>query len=241
MWNFYYLNDIRMKKLLEWWRLWTLLSALMFFMMCWMFVYAVSWDPTSSSLKFTSWKTSNNGNVLTAADWDNLMTKLDVFTVPQGAIVAFYDRTTCPTWWKKFDDAAGRFLMGQSSSYVAQGWNAKIYLKKQELPQHQHYIRMAPQGDFWDDSNARPVVVDWDTRKFPAVWQGMSNHNWEGGCYDYVNGDWSMKCASDPAANTFTNNWKYGVKTSPDIDGVYDQKQVDIMNPYLQVLFCQKL
>ena len=208
-------------------------------MTCCVFVYA---QTKVVGGKYTQTRsTSKMGNILTATGWDLLMNELDNDAIPDGAVMAF-NLTECPEGWTPYERAVGKFILGLDNWNPWDIWgNKEVLLQSKNLPAHQHFIRMAPQGKFWENAHTRPVVVDWNTRKFPLAWKEMSNHNWEGDCYESVGEDWSMKCASDPADNHFTDNWKYGVKTSPDIAGVDDQKQVDIMNPYVKLLYCIKV
>lgn len=82
-----------MKKFLSGWKLWTTLSALIFFATFGLVVYAQS--STISGI-FDKYKTSSIWNKLEANDWDNLMNdlnglvdNLNKFEIPEWAVMAF--------------------------------------------------------------------------------------------------------------------------------------------------------
>lgn len=203
-----------MKKALESWKLWTLLSALIFIMTCGLMTYAAT-----GGTKFSTWKVSIDWGKLTSLNWNSLMENLDSQTVPQGAIVAFVGRTICPDGWTRYSDADGRFLMWASSSIWSKWWTNSIALVESNLPSHSHYIRYGwSADDYWDNANRRAVVVDWSTNKYP-----WSNNGTKTAI------DW----------NTTENIWRYTVSTS-SVWNWYYWSSIDITNPYVKVLFCKK-
>lgn len=124
-----------MKKSLESWKLWTILSALIFVMTFWLVVYAA----TTVSRDFTQWKTGNMWNTLTSTDWNNLMDSLNSWTVPAGAIMAF-NSTSCPEWWQRYSKADWKFLMWANAGFWEVWWTSSITLTLGQIPQHQHRL-----------------------------------------------------------------------------------------------------
>ncbi len=223
-----------MKKAIHSWKIWTILSAIIFFLTCWLAVFAASSLTKNSS--YTERQTTSSDKVLDESEWNILMDKLQYDAIPAWAIMAFADRTSCPDWWVRYTDADWRFLMGSSYDFWKAWGNSLVTLTVNNIPPHQHYIRFSSVGNFWDNSNTRPIVVDRETNKFPTAWKDMTNES-NNLCFEEIKRDWDMKCASQQNGNT---NWKYGVRTSPDIVWVSETKSVNILNPYVRVLYCRK-
>lgn len=132
-----------MKKFLSGWKLWTTLSALIFFATFGLVVYAQS--STISGI-FDKYKTSSIWNKLEANDWDNLMNdlnglvdNLNKFEIPEWAVMAF--EWSCPEWWTEYTHAQWRFILWAGGGYSiwSQWWESQNYLTIGQLPPHSFY------------------------------------------------------------------------------------------------------
>lgn len=211
-------------------------------MTCCVFVYA---QTKVVGGKYTSTRsTSKMGNILTATGWDLLMNELDNDAIPDGAVMAF-NLTECPEGWTPYERAVGKFILGLDNWNPWDIWgNKEVLLQSNNLPAHQHFIRMGVQGGFWGNGNTRPVVVDWHSAKYPRVWNGLDPYNNEDNIPAYGM-EWFMKNTKYPANNGYSDNWRYGVKTSPQafedsIMWVENTQPFDVMNPYVKLLYCIK-
>lgn len=201
-----------MKKLLQSWKLWTWLFILVFIMTCWLLIYA------ASSRDFTSFKTTTMWNTLTSQNWNNLMDSLNEYTVPQWAVMAF-NSETCPDWWKEFTDAQGRFILGRqrySYEFGKTGGAAKILLSEAQLPSHSHYII------------AEDEVGNNRFRDNPTKFKNWSLAElWNSDVWDN-NDQYDLAASEKPAIYAKTSSawgWAY----------------VNIMNPYIALLYCEKM
>lgn len=177
-----------MQKFWQSWKIYTILSALIFMMTCGLVVYATTSLNTSSS--FSDWKSSKIWNTLTATDWDVLMDKLawldnivqwldstvqwlnNLDNIPAWAIMAF-NLNNCPDWWKAYDKAAGRSIRGiwWATSYRIweTGWSDSVYIDVRNLPRHSHRMFTNDYNvDYnfdrtWNDNKKqRPIAVEND-------------------------------------------------------------------------------
>jgi hypothetical protein len=155
-----------MRKIQQSWKIWTILSALVFVMACGLVVYAAS---LSTSNPFSSWKSSNIWNTLTATGWDVLMDKLEwldtnvqwlnstvnwLDSIPDWAIMAF-NLTSCPIWWSPYYVADWRFLMWWKTESSDETWwddDNKITLNAWQIPQHSHIFADTIFSEAWDES-----------------------------------------------------------------------------------------
>lgn len=203
-----------MKKVIESWKIWTILSALLFLMTCGVFVaYATS---SSGSWYFNNtYGTGTIGNKLDDVKWNSLMDDLDNL-IPKGTIMAFA-KDTCPTGWTPYTLADGRFLMWTNNGVEVEDiwWNNNIILLANQLPPHQHKIKYRNRSKFGDNANTRGVVVDWNTEDVPSGvnvgGDGRENNN----------------TYSSQTAPVWKNRWT-------------SQTWIDITNPYVKVLYCIK-
>jgi len=110
-----------MKKSFKSWKIWTLLSAFILFMTCWIFmIYATG----SGNSIFSEWKTDKINHVLTEDNWNSLMDALDKDAfLPAWTIMAF-NLTECPEWWSKYSIAnEWRYLMWSNSNIWVTSWS----------------------------------------------------------------------------------------------------------------------
>lgn len=160
-----------MKKLFEWWKIWAILSALMFVMTCWLVAYS------ATSNTFSSWKTDTMWSVLTEASWNKLMDELDSLrsdldstvsnqgnrdgeSIPGWMIVAFYD--DCPTWWDYYTSAS---VPGPNS--VTRKWCVKWTVKTYTVEVHSIVPYKIPNTDLY-------AITDTTAKYFTEVPEGSS-------------------------------------------------------------------
>ncbi len=211
-----------MKKFLEAWKLWTVLSTLLFFMTCGVFIaYAAS---NSGGMFFTKYNTEGMDNKLTASSWDNLMEDLDNL-IPEGAIVAFAtDR--CPDGWTVFTGADEKFLMWTTlSSNVGITWWTN-YLT--EVPTHNHMIY-----NYLTQVNGSSEIYVWTknlNNKYVTVWY--------------------HKLKDSPGSENRSKRITRRAQTQPEdqeeVPYIYHateltwKSSINITNPYIKVLYCIK-
>lgn len=183
---------------------------------------------------FQELKSTKNGNKLTAEMWDNLMDGLSKMQqnwasnttpwleIPKGAVMAF-NLETCPQWWKRFAAADGRFIMGTQggNSYNgywpmknvgAQWGTASIKLNIGQLPAHSHYMFGS-----WDAETNEWVVNDREGTISPYSKTKVDDRN-----------EWyAIRTVAGQA---------YMGKTS----SVGNNEAINIQNPYIKLLYCQK-
>ena len=203
-----------MKKTFESWKIWTILSALLFFMTCGVFIVHAA--GSGNNWLFTQkYNTVPLNNTLTATGWNQLMGDLDNLIpnlIPDGAVMAFLT-DSCPDGWTPFTAANGRFLMWASSKIGSWWWRNNITLTINELPKHSHGLQYWLFNGFagWTAWN-RPVIMNWDWK-----WPGLNN-------VDYDNG------------NNYGSTNKIWYKTEP----IWGNSPIDIQNPYIKVRYCIK-
>ncbi len=165
-----------MKKTFESWKIWTILSALLFFMTCGVFIVHAA--GSSNNWLFTQkYNTGALNNTLTATWWNDLMGDLDNL-IPEGAIMAF-NLDKCPEWRSEYPLAnEWRFLMWATSDIGGVGWatNNEIKLQINQLPAHNHLIKFSKIAKFWDEDDARYGPIDYYTNVWPQ-W-GSNNAHW---------------------------------------------------------------
>ena len=187
------------------------------------------------------------GNILTADTRDDIMKKLDtVFqfnwdnvtvvqeTIPSWAIMAF-NLTKCPEWWTRFGEADNRFLMWAQSGFGGIWWKSTIKLEANQLPAHQHIY----EDTIWSENSSRIInnepyfkfdtgdaygdVIIWqnggntDRNNYPTIWYRATWPN----IYTWKNKDKFLPL----------NNYSWGSLSQSDIN---------ILNPYVKVLYCVK-
>ena len=190
------------------------------------------WTPDFQKLKST-----NNGNQLTAEMRDELMDGLSKmqqgqgssqkfdpkhaeWDIPKGAIMAF-NLSFCPEWWSRFTEADGRFIMG-SSSKGERGGSSSITLSTDQLPPHRFYL-------FANES----VEDRWyDRKRIKKNWNGYRNcsvtweHKHEDGDNNYSYTIAVSKQCQQPSVGVTNTQWEW--------------KSINIQNPYIKLLYCQK-
>ena len=184
------------------------------------------WTPDFQKLKST-----NNGNQLTAEMRDELMDGLSkmqqgqgssqptttVIDIPKGAVMAF-NLSTCPQWWSRFAEADGRFIMGSNSNIKGKGGNSEINITISQLPPHYFYVTHASLGHPWlNEYPEMTVALMWDRTSNRA---GRSRKD-KDTYYHLLWAEW--KVANAGRTNT-----------------VWKGQSVNIQNPYIKLLYCQK-
>ena len=190
------------------------------------------WTPDFQKLKST-----NNGNQLTAEMRDELMDGLSKMQqkqesspgfmpwveepshpstpwkgIPKGAIMAF-NLSTCPQWWSRFAEADGRFIMG-SSSKGERGGSSSITLSTDQLPPHRHYIA----GGFHSDTKDRSVN---DRNGTISSYSATD--------FKDANDRYALRTTKKPGE---ANQWLTST--------VGKWNPINIQNPYIKLLYCQK-
>ncbi len=235
-----------MKKILESWKLWTVLSAFIFMMTFSLVVYAATNLTTSSP--YTAWKTSSTDKILDEDEWNMLMNKLQNQAnnaIPAWAIMAFTG-PTCPSWWTRYAEADGRFLMGGTWSYGSKWWANSITLTVDQLPPHSHIYKdtlysesLASYGRSgnWDNESAHSYVRINNTNEIGGfIWSNQS----DGDNYPvyWIRATESVICKglknSDYLINVANGKDRYE-NCNPQY-----QENIDITNAYVKVLFCKK-
>lgn len=212
-----------MKKFLSGWKIWTILSAMIFFATCGLVVYAQSGSITGLFDKYRTW-TSWIWSELDASEWNQFidsLNSLNEWSIPKWAIMAF-NLSTCPEWWTRFYQADNRFLQGAAGAYLWQTWgNSNISLSATQLPPHQHYIKYWSTNKGYDGGDRkRSVVVDWESNRFPTT---VYKNNRALGRDDSENETYFKVSTS----TYWANRWE-----SP--------QSIYIQNPYIRVLYCVK-
>ena len=182
------------------------------------------WTPDFQKLKST-----NNGNQLTAEMRDELMDGLSKmqqgqgssqkfdpehaeWDIPKGAIMAF-NLSFCPEWWSRFTEADGRFIMG-SSSKGERGGSSSITLSTDQLPPHRHYIaggfHIGTKNRSKNDQNG--TISSYSTTK-----------------YDDKNDRYALRTTQ-----------KLGEANEGLTSTVGKWNPINIQNPYIKLLYCQK-
>lgn len=215
-----------MKKNFNSWKLLTVIAALIFVASCWYVAYAAS-----SSGLFDSWKVGHLTNQkLTSWDWDALMDELWKSSgIPAWAVMAF-NLTECPDWWKDYDAANGRFIIGANSTYPFNSywWQSKVSLQAVNLPAHKHSIKMVV--DWGDVSNDIyftsgiwniPRQYEYDDDWGYAFVSTEENYYWD----KWFNDDYTAY--SKWVTNNYTNRQMKG-------------QEFTVLNPYVALKYCEK-
>lgn len=186
------------------------------------------WTPDFQKLKST-----NNGSQLTAEMRDELMDGLSKmqqgqgssqtfnqehtkWDIPKGAIMAF-NLSSCPKWWSRFAEADGRFIMGSNSNIKGKGGKSEINITISQLPPHYFYITHGSKWNSWLDENPeRTVAWMWD-------WIAKLGHSTRKDTYYYLLWAEQWKIANAGRTNTIWNG-----------------QSINIQNPYIKLLYCQK-
>lgn len=186
------------------------------------------WTPDFQKLKST-----NNGSQLTAEMRDELMDGLSKmqqgqgssqtfdpkhakWDIPKGAIMAF-NLSSCPEWWSRFAEADDRFIMGSNSNIKGKGGKSEINITISQLPPHYFYITHGSKWNSWLDENPeRTVAWMWD-------WTAKLGHSTRKDTYYYLLWAEQWKIANAGRTNTIWNG-----------------QSINIQNPYIKLLYCQK-
>lgn len=186
------------------------------------------WTPDFQKLKST-----NNGSQLTAEMRDELMDGLSKmqqgqgssqtfnqkhtkWDIPKGAIMAF-NLSSCPEWWSRFAEADGRFIMGSNSNIKGKGGKSEINITISQLPPHYFYITHGSKWNSWLDENPeRTVAWMWD-------WTAKLGHSTRKDTYYYL---------------LWAEQWK--VANAGRTNTVWNGQSINIQNPYIKLLYCQK-
>ena len=233
-----------MKKILGSWKLWTVLSAFIFVMTFSLVVYAATNLTTSSP--YTAWKTSSTDKILDEDEWNTLMEKLQNQAnnaIPAWAIMAFTG-PTCPSWWTRYAEADGRFLMGASNNFWYKTWANEIRLRREQLPNHSHpYI-----DAFYSESvsvyknrvsNHSPDEADTysqETRALESIWSNNSdNDNYP---IYWIRTTEGNICGGNGLAAGFYKNQEIPENACSKF--YENPDSVNITNKYITVLFCKK-
>ena len=220
-----------MKNSFNLWKTWIVVSAIVGSLMIGWVLYAASrWALTTDS-NFASWRTDAMlGNVLEAGDWNTLMTKLSLlWWVPKWAVMAF-NLNECPDWWKDYNAANGRFIMGASSTYPFDSywWNSQVYLQVANLPAHKHSLKM---------------VVDWadvsdDIYMTSGIWNIPRQYEYDDDWgYAFVSTEdnfyWDKWFDDD---YTSYNNWK----SKQYFERTMKNEPFSVLPPYVTLKYCEK-
>lgn len=175
-----------------------------------------------------------NIDKLTIGIWNSIMEKLDeILTrsddgVPSWAIMAFA-LDECPSGWRRFGEADGRFLRW-ASSYGATWWNSEIKLNANQLPAHQHVYKdtVYSEDSKWSSSYINLWNTDIPGNDKTILWNAGSTDENNYPVYWYratVNGICTGKSSSQLLNGSSCST---------------TQKTIDITNPYLNVIYCVK-
>ena len=223
-----------MKKLLEWWKIWTMLSIVVFVMTCWILAHGFWWDPTQSP--FSDWRIDKQlGNTLDELEWNYLMTKLDTLGgVPAWAVMAF-DLSKCPEWWEAYSNADGRVIKGAWTRYAYvgdrtfsriyskwdTGWSPYMYLTINNMPEHAHYMVSKD----WDGTQ----YDGWDWLKYPDVPLAWYSNDGDA-CDDDSNCNYGLAAARWGTARYWLTSKVWS--STP--------WQFSIEDPYIVLIYCKK-
>lgn len=177
------------------------------------------WVSVLASSSLYNLKASNptNNNQLTASNRDALVAEVENLkswlvgeSIPAGAVMAF-DATSCPTWWSRFAEADGRFIMGNTTNSKEKGGNSNIQLTIGQLPAHNFFIAWGSNNDQgWLRDKKNYTISDYHNND-----AGAGNHKYR------------LRATSNPATAGKTNtvgNWD----------------SINIQNPYIKLLYCKK-
>lgn len=201
-----------MKKTFESWKIWTILSALLFFMTCGVFIVHAA--GSSNNWLFTQkYNTGALNNTLTATWWNQLMGDLDNL-IPEGAIMAF-NLDKCPTWWNDYSLANGRFLMWETSDIGGIWWKNSIT----EVPNHSHFVLdYLNQVNGNGEINVGTMTINWES---VTVWRATRT------------GDPTKRAQTNDDGHSDIPYIKHRVQSTW-------ASSVDITNPYVKVRYCIK-
>ena len=217
------------------------------------------WTPDFQKLKST-----NNGNQLTAEMRDELMDGLSKmqqgqgssqtfnqehtkWDIPKGAIMAF-NLSSCPEWWSRFAEADGRFIMGSNSNIKGKGGNSSIMMETNQLADHSHYFTDIFFSENWYS------LPKWMWVNAAWMFPGDIGRNWP----------WSRSTDADnnpiailrktwgyilSSAWSHANSYVFDGYQTRDKEEANKEKRfqreekqqpLNIINPYIKLLYCQK-
>lgn len=204
-----------MKKTFNSWKIWTLLSALIFLLTCWVFVvYATGFGSHFAD----TYSTGKINNTLTAPKWNDLMWDLDKL-VPDWAVMAFVGRSSCPDGWMEFTKAnQWRFLMWATTWFANWWWTGEIKLRDINLPSHYHNVY-----DYLNPVHYKSEIYNWQ-KLINGEYVNVGSVGW----------DTAVKASQTQSDGTETPYIFH--KTTSVWNGV----PFDIINPYVKVLYCVK-
>lgn len=189
---------IKMKKKLKIWDVWINLLVFMFFVSCWVVVYAVT-----SSWFFDNYKVASlEGWALSSENWNSLMNDLNNEVVPAWVIFAFaWD--SCPwEWWLEADGLFSSSLYEQLSG----NYNITYCIKKDSsmsyncLPGYYYNESesICKRCNNWEWSDGHmseclhcvgPIYSEWTSN-----WTSENNCDWQCGDGYYQDGDICKEC-----------------------------------------------
>lgn len=228
-----------MKKTFNSWKIWTLLSALIFFLTCWVFVaYAAGGGGMAKF--YDKYNTYVMTGTLTAPSWNSLMKDLDRL-IPDGAVMAFATGS-CPEWWTDYELANWRFIVWIWEASMANWtkhtytnvfggiwWNYYTKLNVRNLPPHNHKLEI---GRRWADSandNEQAISI-WHSKPWgmgietTTYWR--TENNWDSSTAGQMAGE-SFDTAIPYVGLKYCIKWNYNFvdscpwgysSTKPDCD-----------------------
>lgn len=229
----------------------------------WVFAVNNAYFKANGSLNFAQLKSTANGNKLTQSMRDSLIEGLSWQNssnagIPAGAVMAF-NLSTCPAGWTRFSGADGRFIMGSQSEIGSRGGTGSIMMKANQLAPHSHwFVDTIFTENVNPAYNSNNMIGNWNTYK--AVVDNVSGR-WRFGTssrtdYDnhlitvarrtgqrIVRGDDYVYWGDAERGTRVVNS---GSRAFPWVDPTVDQERVgkqqplNVLNPYIKLLYCQK-
>jgi len=230
-----------MKKFLLEWKLWALLSVMVFVAVSWWTVYG------SISNDFTKFKKNDTNNVLSQENWAELMDMLGQETltssdIPKWMLLAFTGG--CPTWWSQYSEAYGRFLMWSDVDDLWKKypeWSPTfgkfgiLSLTEENIPIHGHefydyLIQMDGKAcRWWYDNTESSAFINGESVKLGAHKPMLK------GIHGWVDGE-DSGFSRLPYIKYSTSKFS----KSHDYARAHQQKELDVTNPYIAVYYCYK-
>lgn len=169
--------------------------------------------------------------------------------VPAGAIMAF-DLSSCPQGWTRYAKADNRFIMWASAWFGSIGGTGAIMMKANQLAPHSHWFVDSFFADGYDYAN------NWQAFGFREGVDKVSWNRWFGTDTNVDQDNylrvvwrktgsrivkWDEKTQShtpwDITAESKAYDWQSWI---PDFGGYWTQQPLDILNPYIKLIYCKK-
>lgn len=172
----------------------------------------------------------------------NSVSSVENYKVPSWSVLAF-DLTECPSWWQPYQAASERFIMGSPISnnratQLRERWgNKSIMMRADQIAPHSHLFEDTAYNDGWGDAHhhfKRDVTAE--SQLWGKFFGAEAWHDRDNSLYTVLrrtskqisDKEWWYNAGFVPASIAAGEKW-------------LTQKPLEILNPYIKLLYCKKI